>query len=321
MDVGVGLPNAVPGADPAMVVDWARRADDGPFASLGTVDRIVYDNLDPLVSLAAAAAVTSRVELVTCILIAPLRERSTLAKQVISLDALSGGRLTLGVAIGARGDDYEVNELFARRSRSDARFVEPGSTKLFARRSRSDTRGAEPLCAHTPGPQGLTRGDRLTDQISVLRTLWEDGRLSPGGAARDAPRILVGGGSGPAFARMARLSDGYFHGGGPPRAFAAAAAQARAAWEDVGRPGAPQLWGQAYYALGDAAGAGRDYLLDYYAFTGAFAQRIADGLLTTPLAVRGLVEGYADAGCGHLILLPAVAEPTQLDRLAEVLAG
>ncbi|MGH3441926.1 MAG: LLM class flavin-dependent oxidoreductase, partial [Nitriliruptorales bacterium] len=111
----------------------------------------------------------------------------------------------------------------------------------------------------------------------------------------------------------------YVHGGGPPRAFARAAAQARAAWADAGRPGTPPLWGQGYFALGDAADAGRDYLLDYYAFTGAFAQRIAGGLLTTPLDVRECVEGYADAGCDHLVLLPAVADLDQVERLAEVL--
>jgi alkanesulfonate monooxygenase SsuD/methylene tetrahydromethanopterin reductase-like flavin-dependent oxidoreductase (luciferase family) len=293
MDVGVGLPTAVPGVDPATIVAWARRADEGPFASLGTVDRIVYDNLEPLVSLAAAAAVTERVELVTCILIAPLRERSTLAKQVSTLDALSGGRLTLGVAIGARGDDYEHNELFA---------------------ADDPIGGVASVVA-----AGQPRGDRLTDQLTALRALWDDGRIVPSGARRRAPRILVGGASGPAFARMARLSDGYVHGGGPPRAFASAATQARAAWADAGRPGRPQLWGQGYYALGAAADTGRAYLLDYYGFTGAFAHRIADGLLTTPLEVRAFVEGYADAGCDHVILLPATGDLDQLDRLADVL--
>jgi hypothetical protein len=74
----------------------------------------------------------------------------------------------------------------------------------------------------------------------------------------------------------------------------------------------------AYYALGDdAVEAGRDELLDYYAFTGAFASRIADGLLATPLAIRELCDGYADAGCDHLILFPTVASADQLDRLAD----
>jgi hypothetical protein len=78
----------------------------------------------------------------------------------------------------------------------------------------------------------------------------------------------------------------------------------------------------AYYALGDeAADAGRAYLRDYYAFTGPFAQRIAEGLLTEPLGLREFLDGYADAGCDHLILFPAVAEAAQLDRLADAAFG
>ncbi len=280
MDIGIGLPSAVPGATPDLLVDWARRADAGPFASLGCVDRTVYDAYDPLVSLSAAAAVTSRIGLVTSILIAPLREVATLAKQVASLDALSGGRLTLGVAIGARGDDYEVNEF-----------------------GKGD------------------RGRRLSGQLERLRELWEGKDISPTAAARERPRLLVGGGSGPAYARAARAADGWIHGGGPPRAFARAAGEARDAWSDAGRPGRPQLWAMAYYALGGAAEAGRDYLLDYYAFTGPFASRIADGLLTTPSEVREHVQGMSDAGCDHLVVFPTVADPAQLDLLADVVSS
>ncbi len=75
----------------------------------------------------------------------------------------------------------------------------------------------------------------------------------------------------------------------------------------------------AYYALGGAGDAGRDYLLDYYAFTGPFVRRIADGLLTSPAAVREFVTGYADAGCDHLLLFPTVADRPQLDLLAAAL--
>ena len=85
---------------------------------------------------------------------------------------------------------------------------------------------------------------------------------------------------GPAFARMARYADGYAHNGGPPRAFARAAASARAAWNDLGRPGRPLLWGQGYFALGDED-RGAAYLRDYYAFTGPFAEQIAAGNLTS----------------------------------------
>jgi alkanesulfonate monooxygenase SsuD/methylene tetrahydromethanopterin reductase-like flavin-dependent oxidoreductase (luciferase family) len=278
VDIGIGLPTGVPGATPDLVVDWARRAETAGFASVACIDRVRYDTYEPLVSLAAAAAVTERVELVTSILISPLREVTTLAKQVASLDALSGGRLTLGVAIGARGDDYELNE-FGRAG----------------------------------------RGDRLAAQLERLVDLWEGGTLTPSAAPRTGPRLLAGGNSGPSLARMARSTDGYIHGGGPPRAFARAWEQAQAAWSDAGRPGRPAAWGMTYFALDDATDAGRRYMLDYYAFTGPYAVRIADELLTTPLGVRELVQGYADAGCEHLLLFPAVTDPGQVERLAEAL--
>ena len=131
--------------------------------------------------------------------------------------------------------------------------------------------------------------------------------------------LLVGGMVGPAFARMARYADGYAHNGGPPRAFARAAASARAAWNDLGRPGRPLLWGQGYFALGDED-RGAAYLRDYYAFTGPFAEQIAAGNLTSARAIRDFVRGYEEAGCDELILFPTVADIGQLERLAEVLA-
>ena len=108
MKVGIGLPGNIPGTGGDTILDWARRADDGPFSSLGTIDRLVYDNYDPLVVLSAAAGATSRVRLLTCVLLAPLHNPGILAKQAASLDAISVGRLTLGVGVGRRPDDYQA---------------------------------------------------------------------------------------------------------------------------------------------------------------------------------------------------------------------
>jgi alkanesulfonate monooxygenase SsuD/methylene tetrahydromethanopterin reductase-like flavin-dependent oxidoreductase (luciferase family) len=278
---GVGLPTSLPGGSGPLLVEWARRAEEGPFSSLGVVDRVVYDCADPLVALAAAAAVTSRLRLVTMIVIGPVRPAALLAKQAASVDALSGGRLVLGVSLGARRDDYQAAEAVWE-----------------------------------------DRGRRLSEQLAVMRAIWEGGDgvgdIGPRPASPGGPPVLVGGGSGAAFLRAARYADGYVHGGGPPRAFAAAAGRARAAWIDAGRPGAPQLWGQSYFALGDPD-AGEAYLRHYYAFTGAFAERIAAGLLTSPKEVREHVAGYAEAGCDELVLLPATSDPAELDRLAEAL--
>jgi alkanesulfonate monooxygenase SsuD/methylene tetrahydromethanopterin reductase-like flavin-dependent oxidoreductase (luciferase family) len=278
MEVGVGLPTTTPRADGRRVLDWARRAEDGPFASLGVLDRMVYPSVEPFAALSAAAAVTTRVRLVTMVVIGPLRNTVLLAKQAASLDVLSDGRLTLGLAIGARTDDYQALGV--------------------------DQRG---------------RGRRLGEQLAELRSVWEKAEVGPEPVQPGGPPLLAGGLSGEAFARMARTADGYVHGGGPPRAFAGAAAKAWAAWRDLERPGRPQLWGQGYFALGDAE-AGDAYLRDYYAFTGPFAARIAAGNLTSGQAVRDFVRGYAEAGCDHLVLLPTVSDPAQLDRLADVLA-
>ena len=109
MDVAIGLPNAVPGTTGEQLVEWARRAEARGFSSLGTIDRIVYDNYEPLIALAAAAAVTERIGLCTSVLLGPLRDNAAaLAKQALSLQALSGGRLTLGIGLGGREDDYEI---------------------------------------------------------------------------------------------------------------------------------------------------------------------------------------------------------------------
>jgi alkanesulfonate monooxygenase SsuD/methylene tetrahydromethanopterin reductase-like flavin-dependent oxidoreductase (luciferase family) len=108
MNVGVGLPTTVPGATGELLLDWARRADDGPFSSVGVLDRVVYDSFEPFAALAAAAGVTSRVRLATMIAIGPLRPTALLAKQAASVHGLSGGRLTLGLAVGARTEDYEA---------------------------------------------------------------------------------------------------------------------------------------------------------------------------------------------------------------------
>jgi alkanesulfonate monooxygenase SsuD/methylene tetrahydromethanopterin reductase-like flavin-dependent oxidoreductase (luciferase family) len=101
MNIGMGLPAAIPDAEAAAVGEWAASAERLGFWSVGVIDRLVYDSLDPLIALAAAAERTGRVELMTTVLNVPLRRNAVvLAKQLASLDRLSGGRLTLGLGLG-----------------------------------------------------------------------------------------------------------------------------------------------------------------------------------------------------------------------------
>jgi alkanesulfonate monooxygenase SsuD/methylene tetrahydromethanopterin reductase-like flavin-dependent oxidoreductase (luciferase family) len=282
LNVGIGLPSAVPGTDPGLLLEWARRADEGVFSSVGVVDRMRYESYEPMVSLALAAGGTERIGLVSMVVIGPLRNSATLAKEAATIDAVSGGRLTLGLAVGARTDDY--------------------------------------LAAGMPVGG---RGDRLTEELAELRLFWERDETSRLTDSGFGPPLLVGGMNDLSFLRMARYADGYVHGGGPPRTFVRVADKARTAWSQLDRLGEPKLWAQGYFALGDAAviERGRAYMRDYYAFTGPFASRIAEGMLATPQAVTQFVRGYAEAGCDELVLLPAVAELDQLDRLRDVLSG
>ncbi|AIJ22200.1 LLM class flavin-dependent oxidoreductase [Amycolatopsis methanolica] len=110
MRIGIGLPAAAPGADFTSIGEWAAECERLGFASLSAIDRLVYDNLDPLVALAAAAARTTRIELLTTVLNAGYRRNPVLlAKQIGSLERLSGGRLTVGLGMGGWPEDYAAS--------------------------------------------------------------------------------------------------------------------------------------------------------------------------------------------------------------------
>lgn len=282
MQVGIGVPNTLGNVDGDLMLSWARAAEDGPFSSLGVFDRLVYDSMDPFQTLGVCAGATEDIRLATSIIAGPLRSNAMLAKKAATLDVLSDGRLTLGLALGARPDDYEA-----------------------------------------AGADYRSRGRRFTSQLDELREIWQNDEIGPDPVQEGGPELLIGGSSDPTYKRVGRHGDGYIHGGGPPRAFAKEAEKARGAWNEEGRPGSPSLWGHGYFALGgeEAAEQGREYLLDYYDFTGPFAERIADGLLTTPQEVIQFVRGYEEEGCDELLLFPTVANMDQFDQLAEVLGN
>jgi alkanesulfonate monooxygenase SsuD/methylene tetrahydromethanopterin reductase-like flavin-dependent oxidoreductase (luciferase family) len=269
LDLGVGLPGVVPGASADLILRWARDADAATFSTLGVHDRLAWDGFECLGVLNAAAAVTERIGLASLVLIAPLRPATLVASQAAAIQRLSQGRLTLGVGIGPRRDDFEA-----------------------------------------AGAAFGTRGRRLEEQLHELRELWD--------AGVERPRLLIGGGSDAALARMARHSEGYVHGGGPARAFKGAADRALAAWYDAGRPGRPRLVGTGYFALGGAESEGKEFLRRYYRFVGPFAERIADGVLTGKADIEELAGGYAEAGCDELVLFPTVPRIEQLELLAEI---
>jgi len=278
MDVGIGLPNTVLGVDKAGIVDWARAAEAAGFASLGTIDRTAYGNYESLIALAAAAAVTDRIRLVTDILIAPLRSNTALfAKQTATIDHLSGGRLVLGLAPGGRPDDYELGGVdFSRRGR------------LFDR------------------------------QLDDLAGFWRgDGGVGPAPASGERPGLLIGGTSDAAYRRVAQHADGWTSGGGGAERFAQGLERVRTAWREAGREGEPQTMALFYFSLGErAADQARETLGGYYAFAGEYADLIVQSAATDEETVRGYIDAFEQAGCNEVICFPASADPVQVELLA-----
>jgi alkanesulfonate monooxygenase SsuD/methylene tetrahydromethanopterin reductase-like flavin-dependent oxidoreductase (luciferase family) len=283
VDIGIGLPSTIPGIPGERIAEWATASEAVGFASLGTIDRLVYGNHETIPTLAAAAAVTRQIRLTTAILIAPFRGNGTLlAKQLATIDSISGGRLTVGIAVGGRPDDYESTA--------------------------------------TPFHQ---RGRLFDEQLAELRGVWQQERCGFAGAVgpepvqAGGPPLLLGGTGDAAFRRMTDYGIGWISGGGGPPMFTAGADRARAAWHEADRDGQPRLAALAYVSLGeDARDHAQRYLLDYYAFLGDFAARIADSALTSAAAVQETAAAFAEAGCDELILFPCSADVVQVDLIA-----
>ncbi len=286
MKIGIGLPATIPGASPALILDWARKADAGPFSSLGIADRVVYKNYEPLITLAAAAAVTHRIGLMTTILLAPLRNTGILAKQAASLDALSGGRLTLGLAVGRREEDYRA---------APASFHDRGQ------------RFDEQLEVMKRIWSGQPRADDI-------------GPVGPAPARKGGPEVLIGGYSPVALRRLAHWGDGFISGGGAdPTRVAELYRSAEDAWKAEGRSGRPRLVGAFYYGLGpNATERSAPNLRSSYGFLGPAVENMVKALPTTPEAIRGVIASYAAIGMDELILWPCIADLDQVERLADL---
>ncbi|MBI3743797.1 MAG: LLM class flavin-dependent oxidoreductase [Chloroflexi bacterium] len=285
MKIAIGLPTTIPGVPGQRIVEWAQKADAGPFSSVGIIDRLVYPNYEPLVTLAAVAGVTKRVRLMTAVLLAPLRNPSVLAKQAASLDALSGGRLTLGLGVGGRPDDFAA---------ADANIKTRG--KDFA--------------------EQLALMKRIWAQEPFAP---DQGKIGPAPVHKGGPELLIGGFSEKAVARVGRWGDGYIASAGPKMAARLYEVVLRS-WHECGRAGQPRFVAGSYFALGeDALERGSVYVRHYYAFGGeAFAASTAKSILASPEAIRQAMQAFADVGVDEFQLAPTDPGLEQVDRLADI---
>jgi probable F420-dependent oxidoreductase len=189
MQVGVHLPQYGRVAGAEAIGRAARHAEELGFADVWVSDHIVHPAaqtypspylFDPLVTLTWAAAVTSRIGLGTSVLVVPTHNPLELANTLASLDALSGGRLTVAVGVGWSEPEYEAlgYDFHTRGARLDE------AIDLFRVVWSQD-----PCTFHG-------RFTSFTD----LRVLPQPTRPVP---------LWIGGSSEPAYRRTAAKGDGY----------------------------------------------------------------------------------------------------------------
>lgn len=282
MKIGIGIPNQIRNVKAAVVPEWARRAEEAGFSSLGSVGRVAYPGVMDTVALAAAAGATSRIGLISNVLLGPVWPAVLLAKEIQSIDAISGERLTLGIGLGGRSDDFVVEGLGAR-----------GTGKRLDRdieTYKSVWRGEIPVGCDNP--------------------------LVPEGS-REVP-VLFGGMVQASYERVARSGQGYIGASLPVDMVAGAFDGVRAAWEEAGRQGTPYLVAIAYYAVADTDG-GRANVYDYYSSAGAGVAGLITSTVSGGVdAVKATVKGFEAIGADELILNPTSDDLDEIQRVAEI---
>ena len=285
------LPSMVREYDRDTTLAWCRGIDAGPFSSLACGERITFHNQEMRVLLSAAAALTSRVRIVPTLYVLPMHSAAWVAKELATLDVLSGGRVTLTVGVGGREQDYRaVGASFEKRfARLDAQVAE--LRRLWSGGPAFE--GAPPI-----GPAPVQAG---------------------------GPPIWVGAMGPKSLLRASRWADGVdgFSMSGDGTEAASAFAAADLAWQEAGREARPHRVTGFWYALGDGA---KDrlqgYVFDYLRIFGdaAARARAANARIDSVGAFRHAVKAIEAAGCDELLLVPTSGDPAELDRTLEALA-
>lgn len=285
MKVGISIPTDLTSPDDLFA--WVKRVDEGPYSTLSVLDRVVYSNYDPLVSLAVAAALTSRVRLMTEILLAPLRNATLLAKEAASIDALSKGRLTLGLGLGIREDDFLA---------TDAPYK--GRGKRFEQQITQ--------------MKQIWSGQKLSEAIDPI---------GPRPVQSAGPELILGGVTPKALGRVARSADGFVSALNDAAQIDGFFRLVEQGWQEAQRPGKPRLIAQIDVAFETKqVGQGVNNIRAYYRVTPPYDEYKASTLITTQQQLRDMLKAVEQTGADEAVLFTWSTELEQIDRIAEMIA-
>jgi len=291
MKIGICLPYMKAGLTREDYLAWFRLVDQGPFHSVSCGERIHGPTLDMRVVLSAAAAVTSRVEITPTLYVLPMHSATRVAKEVASLDILSGGRVNkIAVGYGGREKDYEA-----------------------------------------VGASFRGRYGRMDRQIEKMRRVWAQeeiiegaGIIGPALARDDGPKILTGAIGPKTIERCAKWADGLYawSGNGEQAELENTFSLADAAWERAERVGKPYRMGGFWYTLSENGQQKLyDYVYEYLAIAGPeIATMMAQSVNRSATdAVAEALDNAEAAGCEELFMVPVTAELDEIDKLCEIL--
>jgi alkanesulfonate monooxygenase SsuD/methylene tetrahydromethanopterin reductase-like flavin-dependent oxidoreductase (luciferase family) len=288
------MPVMEPDLDAAILRAWARAIDEGPFTSACFGERIAFDNPETLTLLGALAAWTGRVRLVTTVIVPQLHDPVMLAKALATGDMLCGGRLTVGLGVGGRHEDYRAV-------------------------------GADPATQ--------TMRD-MAERAATMKRVWAGENLSgsvcpvgPPPVQRDGPELLVGS-MGPKTVRSAaNWADGLagttldLDVGKVSDLFDVA----RSSWADAGKP-PPRLTTSFWFALGrkeSARAQVHKHLRRYMNWIPAEyidAMAPSTGFAGSREELLAVLRRFADIGADEVHLIPTSNDVNQVRQVAEVVA-
>jgi alkanesulfonate monooxygenase SsuD/methylene tetrahydromethanopterin reductase-like flavin-dependent oxidoreductase (luciferase family) len=290
MNIGLCFPYTQDDLSRKVMLEWFRRADEGPFSTISSGERMVGSSIDMMATMGAAAAVTERVRIVPTLYVLPMHPAIKVAKHAATLDLISGGRTTITVGIGGRPHDYRCMEKEPVR-----RYAKMDEQVAMIRRiwagelpfegtepvgPKPVQPGGPPILAGVTGPKGIARASK-----------WADGIYS-----------WSGNGVGAEVGRQLELVN--------------------AAWNDSGRDTEPQRVAGFWYCLAPNADEKlKAYVYKYIKIAGEDIAKAMASMVdrSSPDAVRASLDVYEELGVEECWLNSATADMAEIDGILEVI--
>lgn len=293
MKIGMTLPVTEPGWTREILLQWVERIENGPYSTLALGERTCFPSPELLTTLGACAALTSRVQLATTVIILPTHNPVTLAKQLATVDLISEGRLTVGVGTGGREEDYHA-----------------AGTPLDQKRLAVMASHVETLC------------DVWSGEHRVEGALLP---VEPYPVQENGPTLLAGVMGPKGLANAAQWADGISGMSMTGQADEASAAFAAAsdAWQAAGRTKQPLLNTAFWFAVGDNADEQmHTHLHRYFNWLDDESRDFMvkqGGFRGSPEQLLDRLQAFANTGADELLLIPTSIDPQQLDTVSQVI--